>query len=73
MNRYFKVIRDYDGGIADIVFATDENQAWWEANKQWTFGFRIVECSRDEHHTWTVINWDAVDSLEREMVTMDSF
>jgi hypothetical protein len=66
MNRYFKIVRA-DNGIADIVSARDENQAWEIAHYDGRLNFRIAECERAVWWTWTVTNWAAVDALENDM------
>lgn len=71
MNRFWKIVRE-DDGIFDIVSAESMEDAALAVRtmfRQWD----IVETTQDEWWSWSTVNWNEVDRLENDMVSLDTF
>lgn len=71
MNRFWKIVRE-DGGIFDIVSAKSVEDVELSTRamfRQWD----IVETTQDEWWSWSTVNWNEVDRLENDMVSLDTF
>jgi hypothetical protein len=68
---YFKILRSSDDGIFDIIYAENRQEALVQADCR--IPFRLVETTRSEYLRWTWIDWNAVDSFERDIQSVCGF
>ena len=71
---YFKIVR-CDGSVLDIVTADSAEQAHDESHPDWKIRntLRVKPATHDEWWTWRTVNWNQIDSMEREMAGLDRF
>lgn len=71
MNRFWKILRE-DDGIFDIVSAESMEDAALAVRAMFC-EWHIVETTQDEWWSWSTVNWNEVDRLENDMVSLDTF